>query len=404
MTAPDKNSFMPFKEFVALMALLVSITALAIDTVIPALPMMGTDLQVVGVNDTQYVISVLFMGFTLGQIIYGPISDSFGRKRAIYIGLGLFIIGCVLSYTARSFEMMLIGRLLQGFGAASSRVISIAMVRDKYGGRDMARVMSFVMAVFILVPALAPGLGQIILLFAHWRAIFLVFLTIAILSMIWMFFRLPETLHANERKAFTISVIAHGLREVVTNKITFGYTLCAGLIFGALIGYLTSAQQIFQAYYGLGDIFSVYFAVLALAIGVASIFNSSIVKRFGMRIISHHALQVMMATALVFGVVAYMMPYTVPLWGFMAFAIVTFFALGLLFGNLNALAMEPMGHIAGLASAAVGALSSLLSVTVGTLIGQAYNDTLFPLAVGFFAVSFLAYILQLTLDDKSPHP
>ncbi len=398
MTDATQKTFMPFKEFIALMALLMSVTALSIDAVMPALSVMGKDLNAVGENQTQLVISVLFLGFTFGQLIYGPISDSFGRKRAVYIGLTIFLIGSTLSLFSASFETMLMGRMLQGFGAAAARVISVAMIRDQYSGRDMARVMSFVMAVFILVPALAPSIGQLILYAASWRFIFVMFLVAALVAMVWMYFRLPETLIKEKRIPFRVGPIWSGVKFSVTNKTTCGYALCAGIMFGAFIGYLTSAQQIFQDFYKVGDMFALYFAVLALAVGGASFANSAVVKRFGMRCICRVSILCIMSFAGVFLLCSMITDNQVPFWGFMIFGFMTFSGFGFLFGNLNAIAMEPVGHIAGVASAFVGAFSSAISVVVGSLIGQSFNMTLIPLSMGFLLCSVAAFILQLWLD------
>ena len=404
MLKKSKDHFIPFKEFVALMALLMPVTALSIDAVMPALSIMGHDLGVVGENQTQLVISFLFLGFTFGQLIYGPISDSFGRKRAIYIGLSLFCVGSVLSLIASSYTVMLAGRLLQGFGAASSRVITVAMIRDQYVGRDMARVMSFVMGIFIFVPALAPSIGQVILYIAHWRAIFILFLVVAITGMTWMFLRLPETLHAEKRAPFRLHYIWAGVRTAVTNKTTCGYALCAGIMFGSFIGYLTSAQQIFQDYFKVGDMFAVYFAVLALAVGSSSFANSAVVKRYGMRHISRISLISMVGVSAVFLALCLMTDNNVPFWAFMIYGFSIFLGFGFLFGNLNAIAMEPMGHIAGVASAFIGAFSSAISVAVGTMIGQAFNMTLVPITLGFLFCAILSALLQLWLDKDHIEP
>ncbi len=275
-----------YGEFVALVALMISLVALSIDAMLPALATIGAELGARQANDAQLILSALFLGLAFAQVIYGPLSDSFGRKPTIYLGFGLFIGGCLLSALATSFAAMLIGRFLQGIGAAGPRIVTIAMVRDLYEGRAMARIMSSVMAVFILVPALAPGIGQLILMVASWRAIFGAFLAVASIAVVWFGIRQPETLSAAHRASFSLRRIAGAAREVCGHPVAFGYTLAAGLIFGALIGYLTSAAQIFQGQYGLGERFPIYFAALALAIGLASWCNSRLVMRYGMRLLS----------------------------------------------------------------------------------------------------------------------
>lgn len=388
-----------FKEFVGLMALLVSLTALSIDTMLPALHIIGEDLKVTNPNHAQYIISFLFLGFTFGQILFGPLSDSMGRKASVYIGVGIFMAGSALSLFAVNFPMMLAGRLLQGIGVAAPRIASMAITRDLYAGREMARVMSFVMAVFILVPVLAPAVGQLIIAWFHWRSIFVFLMAVAAVVMLWMYLRLPETLHEEDRRPFRLHAIWQGALIVFRNPSTVGYTICAGLVFGALIGYLSMAQQIFQDYYHAGDAFALYFAVSALSIGIASIVNSAIVRKYGMRRIVHGSLIGMLCTTGIFFLCA-MQETTLPLWQFLTFICSTFFCLGLLFGNLNAIAMEPMGHVAGIASAVIGSSSSLISLVLGTIIGQAYNMTLLPLAIGFLSLTIVTFILEIYLHKK----
>jgi len=385
-------------EFIALMAMFVSLTAMSIDMVLPALSLIGTELNAGDGNHTQYIISSLFVGFTLGQLVTGPIADSFGRKFAVYLGLAIFIIGSALCLVSTSFPIMLVGRSLQGLGAAAPRIISLTMTRDKYQGRDMARVSSFVMAVFILVPVIAPSFGQAILFFVSWRFIFGIFLIAALSITALTYFRLPETLKLEDKKPFSVKAIWHGTCKVMSNKTTLGYTICAGLIFGALVGYLNLSRQIFQDYYQVGARFSLYFSVSAISIGASSIFNSAIVKRYGMRLICHYALLIMIVVTTLFLIFFFWISNQsleqVPIWAFMGYITIIFFCLGLLFGNLNAMAMEPMGHFAGIASGIIGSLSSAISVIIGTVIGQSYNNSLQPLIIGFLALSIAAFTLQ----------
>ena len=396
-TSPTTISFV---EYVLLMALLMSLTALSIDTVLPILPLVGHDLHVANENDTQFMISFLFAGFSVGQIFYGPASDTAGRLPTLYVGIIIFILGTLISLTAQTFPLMLLGRFLQGIGVASPRVMSLAITRDLYAGRDMARVMSIIMAVFIFVPAIAPAIGQGIIAFVDWHYIFVLLLIIAVISSVWVYFRLPETLHREYRRPFRIKTILNGVKEAASNKITLGYTLCAGFIFGAFVGFLTSAQQIYQVLYGVGDLFALYFAVSALSIGVSSILNSMVVKKYGMERICHYALISMMFTSVAFIISLLVLEQQMPLSGFVIYAVITFFCAGLLFGNFNAIAMEPMGHIAGIASAFCGALSSAISVMLGTIIGQMYNGTLLPLSLGFLGLSVCTFITQFMVGRK----
>ncbi len=383
-----------FVEFVSLMALYVALMAMSIDMILPALSLIGKEFGIVEENKTQYVIGILFLGFAFGQIIYGPIADSFGRKFTIYIGLVVLILGDIMSIAASSFEMLLIGRFLQGFGAASPRITSMAIIRDLYQGREMARVMSFITTIFIIIPVVAPTIGQMVLFISGWRIMFVIFLGAAVIAAIWTYSRLPETLKQEDVRPFKISEIWRDFGEVLSNKITMSYTICSGLVFGALIGYLASARQIFQDYFGLGKLFPLYFGLAALSIGISSAINSMIVRRYGMRLICHHASVAMISIALLFILLSVFQSGQILLWEFMIFILITFFCIGLLFGNFSALAMEPMGHIAGTASAVIGCFSSGISVIVGTLIGQFYDNSLTPMIIGFLILTSASLILQ----------
>ncbi|MBP7709517.1 MAG: multidrug effflux MFS transporter [Rickettsiales bacterium] len=389
-----------FVEFVTLMALYVALMAMSIDMVLPSLFLMGKEFGIADQNQMQYVIGVLFLGFTFGQIIYGPLADSFGRKPTVYFGLIIFAVGNVLSIAAQDYSMMLLGRFLQGFGAAAPRIVSIAIIRDLYKGRDMARVMSFIMTIFIIIPVVAPSIGQALLLVVSWRFLFGIFLAAAIIATIWTFLRLPETLKKQDVRPFNLPTIWKDLLVVLGNKFSLGYTICAGLVFGALIGYLASSRQIFQDYFLAGELFPIYFGISALSIGASSILNSMIVRKYGMKLLCHYALILMMVMSVALIAVSILQNHQVLLWQFMIFAVVTFFALGMLFGNLNALAMEPMGHIAGVAAAVTGCLSSGISAIIGTAIGQSYNNTLTPIFWGFLLLSSAAFFLQVWLAKQ----
>ncbi|HEY5739556.1 MAG TPA: MFS transporter, partial [Gammaproteobacteria bacterium] len=317
-----------------------------------------------------------------GQIFFGPLSDSIGRRPAIVAGLLLFAAGCLLSMFAASFAQMLLGRFLQGLGAAGPRIVSIALVRDRYQGRGMARVMSLVMTVFILVPVFAPAVGQGILVWADWRAIFGLFLLLALLAGGWFWIRQPETLRAEQRSVFSLSRLLLDTLAILRLRAAFGYSLTMGCIFGAFVGYLSSSQQIFQVQYGLGRLFPLYFGILASVIGCASLVNARLVMRFGMRRLARYALSAMSLAGLLFCGLAWIYDGHPQLLLLMAYLVFQFFLFGTLFGNLNALAMEPLGHIAGLGSAVVGSLSTLISVGFGVLIAGAYDGTVMPLTLG----------------------
>jgi MFS transporter, DHA1 family, multidrug resistance protein len=374
-------------EFIALVALTTSLVAMSIDSMLPALGHIAADLRARDPNDRQLVVTAFFIGLTLGQLVYGPISDSTGRKPALYAGIGLFIAGASLCAVTPRFGVLLGARALQGFGAAGPRVVAIAIVRDLYVGRSMARVMSFVTSVFIVVPIVAPSIGQGVLLFSTWRAIFVLLVAAAAVDLLWFAWRQPETLPLERRRPFSLRSILEGARTALGNRITLGYTLGSGFVFGAFINYLTSSQQIFQEQYGLGKLFPIFFGTLAFSLGLASAVNARLVMRLGTRALSRWALLAECVLSWAFLVGAWLLRGHPPLASLMAYLVLCFFCNGLLFGNYNARAMEPMGEIAGVAAAVTGSVSSLVALTLGTLFGRAYDGTVMPLASGFALLS-----------------
>ena len=388
-------------EFVIILSLMMSLTALATDAMLPALPQIGADLQVQSANNRQLVVSSLFLGLAVGQLFFGPLSDKTGRKPAIYGGLSVFVIGSLISVFSFSFPMMLVGRLLQGTGVSSPRAVGLALVRDRFEGRAMARIMSFVTTVFILVPMIAPSMGQALLLFTGWRSIFGAFVLLAIITLLWFGLRMPETLAPEDRAPFSLQRILSAMGEIFRTRPALGFTVTAGFISGAHLGYLNSSQQIFQEEYGLGDLFPIYFAIIALSIGLASFLNARMVMRFGMHFLVRWALIIMLGLAISSASVALIAGGQPPLWFLMIYLMTTFFTVGILFGNQNALAMEPLGRIAGIGAAVVGSLSTFISVPIGTLIGQSYNGTVLPLVIGMATMAGLSLIVLHWIESGS---
>ncbi|MES2984325.1 MAG: multidrug effflux MFS transporter [Pseudomonadota bacterium] len=387
------------KEFTLLMALLMSIVAISIDAMLPALSLIGQDLGVSEPNRMQLVIGCIFGGLAIGQLVAGPLSDAFGRKPVLFSGIVLYLVGSVVCYGATDFPMLLIGRVIQGLGVAGPYVTAVSVVRDKFSGRDMAQVMSLVMMIFILVPAIAPSLGQLIMHLSGWRAIFLLYIGYAILIGGWIALRLEETLPKQRRLPLRLAAFAHGFGVVVKNRTTVIYMVCMGLCFGSLIGYLGASRQIFQDQFGVGEDFALYFGGLALVLGVASLLNSRLVGRVGMRPICARAMATSAIASLLF-LLLHQLVDTITLPMFVAYAAVLFFCFGLMFGNLNAIAMEPMGHVAGMASAIIGATSSVISLTLGTAIGQMYDNSLEPITFGFLVLGSVSFVL-ITLERRT---
>ena len=391
MTSSDKAD--PGVVFLFVMGLLTSIGALATDIMLPALGVMGRDLEVANINHTTLVVSIFFFGTAIGQLVVGPLSDAFGRKPVVIWGYGLFTAGCLLSLTAESWSLMVTARFLQGLGAAAPRVVSVAIVRDRYKGRAMARIMSIIMAIFILAPIIAPLMGQGLIFIGGWQATFVGLILVAVPSAIWFSRAIPETLLPAHRRRFRPAVIFDGVVEVCSHRVTVIYMLVMGLIGGPFISYLATSRQIFQDIYGVGDMFVIYFALGSIAAGVASLLNARLVMRHGMRRLTG------LATAMLTFVSA-------ALWGwtgiggtpdfiiFMLWQTSFIFCIGMIFGNLQALAMEPLGHVAGLAAAIFGAVSTLISLPLSWLISGYFDNSILPLVGGFAAAGAVSLVLM----------
>jgi len=394
MTTNGETKTVGFYEFIALSAVMFSLVALSIDAMLPALPEIGADLGSTDPNQNQYVISFMLLGLAVGQLFYGPISDSVGRKRPIYVGIAIYLVGCLICVLATTMPVMLAGRLLQGFGVAGPRIVIVAVIRDLYEGNAMARVMSFVMTVFMLVPALAPAIGQGVMIAGGWRWIFGMFLIQAAVGFFWFHRRQPETLSPERRHRLSLRRITRAALEVCRHRIALGYTLVAGFIFGAFLGYLNSCQQIFDVVYDRGPQMPFYFAVLAVGLAAASLSNARLVMRFGMIRLSALAMVVLCVLSIAFYAYALSHDGAPPFAHFIVFCTVVFYFFGILFGNMSAAALEHMGHIAGVAAATSGFIASLMSVILGAIVGQLFDGTVLPLIAGFAAMGCLGGLVM----------
>ena len=393
---PAATQDIRFPEFVALMALLIALTALSIDIMLVALPEIAQSYALTGANDRQLVITAYMLGLALGQPFHGPLSDRFGRKPILAIGLVIFAIGSLGAAIAPSFDTLLAARALQGLGAAAPRVVAIAVVRDRFVGREMARVMSFVMMIFIVVPVIAPSLGDGILRLGTWPWIFGALFLASVVAFVWSMLRLRETRRAEDRMSLTPAALGRAFRLVVTTRSTVGYTTAMGFLFGGLLSYVGSAQQIFQDVYGLGSLFPVAFGAIAGVMALASLTNARLVGRIGMHRVSHMALIGYVAAGTVMALLGF--PEHPPLWLLGAFMAVIFYCFGLIAPNFNAMAMEPLGHVAGMGSSFVGCYSTAAGAIVGMIIGQAFDGTVRPLIIGFVALGYLALVTVLVTE------
>jgi DHA1 family bicyclomycin/chloramphenicol resistance-like MFS transporter len=379
-------------EFVVLMAALMSIVALSIDAVLPALPMIGDYLSVNNPSDNPKLITTIFLGLGIGQLIFGPLSDSFGRKPMVYFGFILFVIASIICITTKSFEMMLFGRILQGVGLASPRTMCIAMVRDSYEGDYMAKILSIVVMVFILIPIVAPTLGQFLMNHYHWKSIFIFTLIYGLVVMLWFWLRQPETLKAKHRIPYRLAIFKTGTIQFFRIKSAVVYTLLSGFITGSFMVYLSTAQQIFEKQYNLAEEFPLIFASIAISVGLATFMNSQLVVKYGMRRIVHLSMLSFIAISLVF-ISLYHSGNNPSIEVLVTFFALQFFTIGFLFGNLRALAMQPMGHIAGIGSALNGFISTVMAVPIANYIGSFVVDSVTPLFVGFLVCGVISLVL-----------
>lgn len=383
------------------MASLMSIVALAIDALLPALDYIGFSIGTTKSSDTQLLITMIFLGLGIGPLLFGPISDSLGRKPIVYMGFAIFIVASMICIYSESLYWMIIGRILQGVGLSAPRTISIAMVRDTYSGDYMARIMSFITVVFILVPIIAPALGKFVLDHYKWQAIFYIQLVFSILVSWWFWKRQPETLLPKNRIKFSGHIFADGIKELLKFKKTIGYTLISGFITGSFMVYLSSSQQIFHTQYGLKEEFPFIFAGLAISIGSATFLNGTLVVRFGMERIINTAIISFFGISLLYLIFFYNTdnPSVVLLLCFFA---MQFFSIGFLFGNLRAMAMQPIGHIAGIGAAITGFISTMMAVPISIYIGRFIDQKALPLFIGFLVCSFLSIliIIYLRFDAK----
>ncbi len=379
-------------EFVVLMAALMSIVALSIDAVLPALPMIGDYLSVNNPSDNPKLITTIFLGLGIGQLIFGPLSDSFGRKPMVYFGFILFVIASIICITTKSFEMMLFGRILQGIGLASPRTMCIAMVRDSYEGDYMAKILSIVVMVFILIPIIAPTLGQFLMNHYHWKSIFIFTLVYGLFVMLWFWLRQPETLKAKHRIPYRLAIFKTGTIQFFRIKSAVVYTLLSGFITGSFMVYLSTAQQIFEKQYDLAEEFPLIFASIAISVGIATFMNSQLVVKYGMRRIVHLSMLSFVAISLVF-ISLYHSGNNPSIEVLVTFFALQFFTIGFLFGNLRALAMQPMGHIAGIGSALNGFISTVMAVPIANYIGSFVVDSVTPLFVGFLVCGIISLVL-----------
>ncbi|WP_298879860.1 multidrug effflux MFS transporter [uncultured Polaribacter sp.] len=386
-------------EFIIVMASLMSLVALAIDALLPAISDISISLNISDPKNSQLFITMIFLGLGFGQLLSGPLSDSFGRKPIIYIGFTVFVLASIICVFSTNLEMMIVGRVLQGIGLSAPRTISIAMVRDRFSGNYMARVMSFIVVIFLLVPIIAPAIGKIMLDTLGWKSIFYSQLLFGLFTMIWVWKRQPETLKKEKRIKFKGSLFIDGTKEFLKHKYAIVFTLFSGFITGSFMVYLSASQQIFEEQYNLKEEFPYIFAALAISIGLATYLNGKIVVKLGM----YKLVTIFTLAFTIISLVYILLFYRESnpnIYILLAFFGLQFFAIGFLFGNTRALAMEPIGHIAGIGAAINGFVSTIMAVPIATFIGSFLKTSVLPMFIGFFVCGVISLLLLLYLKTS----
>lgn len=393
---------LPLPEFIALMAMLFATIAFSIDAMLPALPEIGAELAPDMPSKAQLILTSFVLGMGLGTFITGPLSDSFGRRRMILIGSGLYCIGAAMAWAGPTLEAVLIGRLVQGLGAAGPRIVAVAMVRDLYSGRQMARIMSFAMMIFTLVPAVAPLVGTWIIALGGWRGIFAAFILFSAVSMVWLVSRQPETLPPAMRSPMRVAPLLAAGREVMAHRAVQVSIAMQAMLFAALFGTLSQIQYLFDQTYGRGDSFPYWFAGIALASGTASLLNAQLVMRLGMRRMVRVALLVQVAASgsVALATLSGLVPAGAGFVLFLIWICGVFFMTGFTLGNINAIAMEPLGHVAGMAASLISALATVAGVMLAVPLGLAFDGTIGPLALGVATLAGLAALFQMALPPQ----
>jgi len=395
---------MLFVEFVIVVAALMALNALAMDIMLPALPEIGQAFNIVNENDRQQVLIAYMIGFGVAQLFFGPVSDAFGRRKVLLGGLFLYSLASIGSLMANTLDHLLLARLVQGIGCAATRVVAVSLVRDSYSGRQMGKVMSLVMMIFIAVPIVAPSIGQVILLFADWHWIFSTLLFAGLVLFFWCYARLPETLSAENRQPLEVRAILNAYSKVITTRTSLGYMIALSFVFGGLFAFISMSQQIFVDIFDLGPWFPVVFACAAVSMAIASFTNSRLVEKLGMRQLSQIATiaftllgSVMLLLAL-FGLEM--------LWSTVLLSAGIMASFGFIGPNFNAMAMEPLGDIAGTASSVIGFATTLGGAILGFTMGQMFDGTTVPLALAYTlygAGGFLAILFAERGKLFQPH-
>jgi len=400
----------PMWEFITLVAFAMAITALSVDIMLPVLPDIVSEFQIADPNQQQFMVTVYLFSFAVGQIFAGPISDRLGRRPTLLGGLAIYMAATVLAVFADSYAMLLTARAIQGIGAAAPRIVAVAVVRDRFVGRGMSQVMSFVMTVFIMLPLVAPAIGAVIGEIGSWRYVFGFLLLFTFSTAVWSALRLPET-NPTGKPGHEPVPLGMAVRMVLKSPQTVGYMVALGFVFACLLSYIASTQQVFADIYAIDDLFPLVFASSALMMVVASVVNARLVRRIGMRRISHGAMLAFAALSIA-GVLLTFVVDPLPLSVLLVFLGLSFFFIGLILPNFNALAMEPLGRVAGTGSSVIGFVMTGIGAVLGGISAQLYDQTLHALLLGFVIFSIIVVLIVAFIEKgqimqphaQPPHP
>lgn len=386
-------------SFIIFIAAVVSIVAFSTDMMLPALLDIGSEYQLTDPNDSQLVLIVFIFAFGVSQLLFGPLTDAFGRRKILIGSQVLFAITSVSAVFAPNFELLLFARALAGICAGASRTAAQAIVRDCFVSNDMARILSHVMAVFMLAPLFAPLIGQFIIYIANWHWIFLFFGIGGTITAIVGAIKLKETQNLEDRHPLSAKRVTQAFLESLTYRRSTGYTIVSIAFTGALFTYVVTTAQIFGELYGLGENFIYAFIAAAAALTASSIINGKIVKNTPLRLIVHRALVAFLALTSVFFVMAYFA--SVPFLLMLGIAMSTMFLFGFIATNTTSIALEPMGHIAGTASSVINTVSVSGGALIGGTIGQLYDGTVIPMATGYLILAIIGVIAAFWAERGS---
>lgn len=389
-------------EFIGIMASLMALAALSIDALLPGLDEIGKAIGTTDEKHNQLLITVIVLGLGVGQLVAGALSDSIGRKPVMYIGSTIFAVASIICISASSLEVMIFGRFLQGIGLSAPRSVSTAIIRDKYNGNEMAKVMSYIVVIFILAPVVAPTFGKLLLDNWGWESIFYSQLIFGVFVTIWLWQRQAETLKKEDQKKMNWALFSNGIKEFFKFPKVVVYTIISGLISAPFLAYMSTSQQIFSKQYDLEDIYPYIFSGLALGIGVATFINGKLVMKYGMQKMAMIPMIILLCISTV---------YITLFWGItnpsstilILFLGSILFTIGFIFGNLNAMAMQPIGHIAGIGASIIGFASTLVSVPIAVFMGEFINKTSLPIFIGFATCTALS-IIMMTWVERTTNP